>query len=239
MRQPADQLVDGLLGSAPGELDIFHPYPQILQTFAETADPANYASMITTDVAMYGGLRDGCTSIEVSTHLATALGIPIANPQTRRPLYGPQALVDGTWSTGSPANLGFFAFGVAYGITLQFVLTTIVALASFLILPAVTGTAITQVLVNDGETAVIGGLTIAVSGIVCPAGLADLKGLEAGTVKGFNGIGLGAERTRYTPALSIFGIIHPQGDAFHGLVHVPLLCGLIRTRVLRWGDACG
>jgi peptide/nickel transport system substrate-binding protein len=30
----------------------------------------------------------------------------------------------------------------------------------------------------------IGGLTIATSGIVCPAGLADLKGLEAGTVKG-------------------------------------------------------
>jgi ABC-type transport system substrate-binding protein len=41
---------------------------------------------------------------------------------------------------------------------------------------------------------------------------------EAGTVKGFNGIGLGAERTRYTPALSIFGIAHPQGDAFHGSV---------------------
>lgn len=85
-------LVDGLLGTAPGELDIFHPYPQILQTFAETADPANYASMITTDLALYGGLRDGCTSIEVSTHLATALGIPIANPQTRRPLYGPPLL---------------------------------------------------------------------------------------------------------------------------------------------------
>ena len=30
----------------------------------------------------------------------------------------------------------------------------------------------------------VGGLTIATSGIVCPAGLADLKGLEAGTVKG-------------------------------------------------------
>ena len=41
---------------------------------------------------------------------------------------------------------------------------------------------------------------------------------EEGTVSGFNGIGLGAERTRYTPALSIFGIIHTQGDAFHGAV---------------------
>ena len=87
-------LVDGLLGSVPGELDIFHPYPQILQTFAEPADPANYASAITTDVALYGGLRDGCTAIEVSTHLATAMGIPIANPQTRRPLYGPLVLAE-------------------------------------------------------------------------------------------------------------------------------------------------
>ena len=87
-------LVDGLIGAQVGELDIFHPYPQILQTFAEPADPANYASAITTDVALYAGLRDGCTSIEVSTHLATALGIPIANPQTRLPLYDPQALVD-------------------------------------------------------------------------------------------------------------------------------------------------
>ncbi len=86
-------LVDGLIGAEVDELDIFHPYPQILQTFAEPADPANYASAITTDVAMYAGLRDGCTSIEVSTHLATALGIPVANPQTRRPLYGPLALV--------------------------------------------------------------------------------------------------------------------------------------------------
>ncbi len=41
---------------------------------------------------------------------------------------------------------------------------------------------------------------------------------ESGKVKGFNGIGLGAERTRYTPALSIFGIMHPEGDAFHGAV---------------------
>lgn len=87
-------LVDGLLGAQPGELDIFHPYPQILQTFAEPADPANYAAAITTDVALYAGLQDGCTSIEVSTHLATALEIPIANPLTRRPLYGPQALAD-------------------------------------------------------------------------------------------------------------------------------------------------
>jgi ABC-2 type transport system permease protein len=40
------------------------------------------------------------------------------------------------------------AFGISYGITLPFVLITIIALASFLILPAVVGTALTQVLVN-------------------------------------------------------------------------------------------
>ncbi len=41
---------------------------------------------------------------------------------------------------------------------------------------------------------------------------------KAGKVKGFNGIGLAAERTRYTPALSLYGLMHPQGDAFHGAV---------------------
>lgn len=40
----------------------------------------------------------------------------------------------------------------------------------------------------------------------------------SGEVSGFNGIALGAERTRYTPALSIFGLMHPEGDAFHGAV---------------------
>jgi hypothetical protein len=85
-------LVDGILGAEPGEIDIFHPYPQVLQTFAEVADPANYASAITADVVLYGGLRDGCTSIETTTHLAEALGVPIANPQTRRPLFGPEGL---------------------------------------------------------------------------------------------------------------------------------------------------
>jgi ABC-type transport system substrate-binding protein len=40
----------------------------------------------------------------------------------------------------------------------------------------------------------------------------------AGDVKGFNGIGLAAERTRYSPALSMFGLAHPEGDAFHGAV---------------------
>jgi ABC-type transport system substrate-binding protein len=41
---------------------------------------------------------------------------------------------------------------------------------------------------------------------------------QAGKVKGFNGIGLAAERTRYTPAFSLYGLMHPSGDAFHGAV---------------------
>jgi hypothetical protein len=85
-------LVDGLLGTAPGELDMFHPYPQVLQTFAEVGDPANYAAAIDTDIVLYAGLRDGCTAIETATDLATALGVPVVNPQTRRPLFGPAAL---------------------------------------------------------------------------------------------------------------------------------------------------
>jgi ABC-type transport system substrate-binding protein len=39
---------------------------------------------------------------------------------------------------------------------------------------------------------------------------------NAGTTKGFTGVGLGAERQRYTPVLSVYGLVHPEGDAFHG-----------------------
>jgi ABC-type transport system substrate-binding protein len=39
---------------------------------------------------------------------------------------------------------------------------------------------------------------------------------NAGTTKGFNGIGLGAERQRYTSVLSVHGLVHVEGDAFHG-----------------------
>jgi hypothetical protein len=85
-------LVDGLLAAEPGEIDMFHPYPHVLQTFAEAADPSNYASAITADVVLSAGLRDGCTSIETSTHLAQALGVPIVNPVARRPLFGLEAL---------------------------------------------------------------------------------------------------------------------------------------------------
>jgi ABC-type transport system substrate-binding protein len=39
---------------------------------------------------------------------------------------------------------------------------------------------------------------------------------NTGRTKGFTGIGLKAERQRYTPAFSIYGNFHPEGDAPHG-----------------------
>ena len=57
-RNDVRTLVDGLLGTGPsGELDIFHPYPQILQTFAEPGDSANYAADVDTNLVVYAGLR--------------------------------------------------------------------------------------------------------------------------------------------------------------------------------------
>lgn len=83
-------LVDGILGTGPsGELDMFHPFPQLLQTFAEEGDASNYASLVTQDVALYAGLRDGCTSIETAMHLAEAMGVPVVNQLQRQPLFDP------------------------------------------------------------------------------------------------------------------------------------------------------
>jgi peptide/nickel transport system substrate-binding protein len=42
---------------------------------------------------------------------------------------------------------------------------------------------------------------------------------SSGKVKGFNGLGLAAERTRYTAGISMYGLMHPQGDAFHGALN--------------------
>jgi hypothetical protein len=87
------RLVDGILGTDPDEIDIFHPWPQVLQTFAEIGDAANYGHLVDgPDVLVYGGLTDGCTPIEVSMHLAQTLGIPVANTLTRRPLFRSTAL---------------------------------------------------------------------------------------------------------------------------------------------------
>ena len=81
-------ILEDLLGIGPDELDLFHPYPQLLQTFAEVGDPTNFAHRVSADVVMYAGLSDGCTAIEVSTQLATALEVPVVNPLARSPLFG-------------------------------------------------------------------------------------------------------------------------------------------------------
>ncbi len=87
-------LVDGLLGAQPGELDIFHPIPQILQTFADSADPPKLRRPPSRPTSRSTpGSATAARRFEVSTHLATALGVPIANPLTRAPLYGPDQLV--------------------------------------------------------------------------------------------------------------------------------------------------
>jgi ABC-type transport system substrate-binding protein len=39
----------------------------------------------------------------------------------------------------------------------------------------------------------------------------------SGQTKGFTGMGIMAERQRYTPAFSVYGLLHPEGDAFHGV----------------------
>ena len=87
------ELIDGILGLDPGELDMFHPWTQVLQTFAEAGDAANYGHLVDgPDIVAYGGLIDGCAPIEVSMHLAQTLGIPVANRLTRHPLFGSAAL---------------------------------------------------------------------------------------------------------------------------------------------------
>ena len=59
-----------------------------------------------------------------------------------------ETIVNSSWMMLLMLAPILLAFAVAYGFTLMFLLVTLVALVSFLILPAVVGTAVTQVLVN-------------------------------------------------------------------------------------------
>jgi ABC-2 type transport system permease protein len=59
-----------------------------------------------------------------------------------------ETIVNSSWMMLLMLAPILLAFAVAYGFSVMFVLVTIVALLSFLILPAVMGTALTQVLVN-------------------------------------------------------------------------------------------
>jgi hypothetical protein len=106
-------LVQGLLPVQPGEIDQFHPLAHVLQTFAEAGDAANYAGRITrADVALYGGLQDGCSPIESSVHLATALGVPLTRPVTRQPLFGAAAFEPPVVASPVSANLAGGRTGV-------------------------------------------------------------------------------------------------------------------------------
>jgi ABC-2 type transport system permease protein len=59
-----------------------------------------------------------------------------------------ETIVNSSWMMVIVLLPILLAFGISYGLTAGFVAVTIVALASFLVLPAVAGTALTQVLVN-------------------------------------------------------------------------------------------
>jgi hypothetical protein len=92
-RGDLQDLIRALVPVAPGELDLFHPLVHLLQTFAEIGDAANYAHLVRdADLAIYAGLHDGCSPIESSVHLARALGVPVALPVTRVPLFGSRSL---------------------------------------------------------------------------------------------------------------------------------------------------
>ena len=59
-----------------------------------------------------------------------------------------ETLLNSSWMMVLVLMPILLAFGVSYGVTIGFVAITVTALAAFLVLPAVVGTAVTQVLVN-------------------------------------------------------------------------------------------
>lgn len=114
-RADVRSIVDGILGTPPGELDIFHPIAQVLQVLAEVGDAGNYARRIdTAHVASIGGTIDGCSPLEVVQHLATALGHDVANPLFH-PMFGSAALEPSTTTLPAGGNLA----GGRTGVTIQ------------------------------------------------------------------------------------------------------------------------
>jgi hypothetical protein len=108
-------LVDGLLGAAPGELDMFHPVVHALQTLAEVGDAANYAGLVdTAHIVSIGGKIDGCSPLEVIAHLGTALGLDVANPLFQ-PFFGSALLEPPTVALPVTGNLA----GGRTGVTIQ------------------------------------------------------------------------------------------------------------------------
>ena len=81
-------LIDFILTTPPGELDMFHPVVHVLQVLAEGGDAANYAPHVdTAHVLSLGGKIDGCSPLEVVSVIGTAMGLSVVNPQVH-PMFG-------------------------------------------------------------------------------------------------------------------------------------------------------
>jgi hypothetical protein len=97
--------IDGLLGTAPGEIDQFHPFVHAIQTLAEVGDAANYARLVTSaHVLSIGGRLDGCSPLEVVTILGTGLGAEVANP-LYHPFFGAASLEPASTTLPAMGNL--------------------------------------------------------------------------------------------------------------------------------------
>jgi hypothetical protein len=104
-------IVDAGLQAPTGEIDMFHPAIQAIQTLAEIGDPANYARFVHAHLDVYAGYIDSCTPIETNIHLANALGIPIANP-IHTPVFGSARFEPPVIALPTRANLAHRRTGV-------------------------------------------------------------------------------------------------------------------------------
>jgi hypothetical protein len=108
-------LIDSLLGTGPGELDMFHPIAHAVQTLAEVGDAANYARRVgTAHVLSTGGLIDGCSPLEVVSVIGTAMGLDVVDPLVY-PMFGSLSFEPGTTTLPAMGNLP----GGRTGITVQ------------------------------------------------------------------------------------------------------------------------
>jgi hypothetical protein len=108
-------LIDTALGAGSGELDMFHPAVHALQTLAEVGDAANYAPLVSSPhVLSTGGLKDGCSPLEVVSVSGTGMGLPVANP-LYYPMFGTLSLEPPTTVFPVSGNLS----GGRTGVTVQ------------------------------------------------------------------------------------------------------------------------
>jgi hypothetical protein len=85
-------MIEDILQTDPGELDMFHPVLHAIQTLAEAGDAANYAPLVhTAHVLSTGGKIDGCSPLEVVSVLGTAMGLQTVNP-IDYPMFGVASL---------------------------------------------------------------------------------------------------------------------------------------------------